>query len=73
MSGALDPPVGSNTCGAGAMCCYTAAKLEIAEAENERMRAVLQEIADAKGFDNIGRWARRKARGALSHDDGYTP
>jgi hypothetical protein len=27
--------------------------------------SALREIADAKGFDNIGNWARRKAREAL--------
>lgn len=33
--------------------------------ERNRLRVVLQDIADASGFDNIGKWARNKAKDAL--------
>ena len=43
-------------------------ELEISEAQrdNARLRDVLVEIANAKGFDNIGNWARNTARAALA-------
>ena len=33
--------------------------------KRNRLRVVLQDIADASGFDNIGNWARNKAQAAL--------
>lgn len=33
--------------------------------ESSRFRAALEEIANANSFDNIGRWARNRARQAL--------
>lgn len=35
------------------------------ERERDEARGVLQEIANASHFDNIGNWARNKARQAL--------
>ena len=32
------------------------------ERERDEAREVLREIAEASGFDNIGNWARNKAR-----------
>ncbi len=34
--------------------------------ESNRLRVVLQDIADASGFDNIGNWARNKAKDILA-------
>lgn len=34
--------------------------------ESNRLRVVLQDIADASGFDNIGNWARNKAKDTLA-------
>jgi len=42
------------------------------ERENTRLRAVLSEIAAASRFDNIGNWARNKAKAALANDGGQT-
>jgi hypothetical protein len=36
--------------------------------ERNRLRVVLQDIADASGFDNIGNWARNKAKDALAKE-----
>lgn len=36
--------------------------------ERNRLRVVLQDIADASGFDNIGNWARNKAKNALAKE-----
>ncbi len=33
--------------------------------ERDEARDVLREIAEASGFDNIGNWARNKARNAI--------
>jgi len=35
------------------------------ERERDEAREVLREIAEASGFDNIGNWARNKAKNAL--------
>lgn len=35
------------------------------ERENAELKSVLQEIANAAHFENIGNWARNKAREAL--------
>ena len=35
------------------------------ERERDEARSVLQEIANASHFDNIGNWARNKAKKAL--------
>ena len=35
------------------------------ERERDEARAVLMEIAEASGLDNIGNWARNKARNAI--------
>ena len=43
-------------------------KLERLECENAALRAALREIADASGFDNIGNWARNKAKDALAKE-----
>ena len=43
------------------------------EKEIERLRAVLSEIAEAKGFDNIGAWARNLARTELVKSYGVLP
>jgi len=39
------------------------------ERENTRLRAVLSEIAAASRFDNIGNWARNKAKAALANNE----
>lgn len=46
---------------------WVKAKAERVEALRERdeLRGVLQEIANASHFDNIGNWARNKAKEAL--------
>ena len=36
--------------------------------ERNRYKVALQEIADAAGFDNIGNWARNKARDTLEKE-----
>lgn len=41
------------------------AEIERLRAECERLRGALGEIAAAKGFDNIGAWARNFARKAM--------
>jgi len=38
------------------------------ERENAALREALREIADASGFDNIGNWARKKAKDALGEE-----
>jgi hypothetical protein len=35
------------------------------ERERDEARDVLREIAEASGFDNIGNWARNKAKSAI--------
>ena len=35
------------------------------ERERDEAREILREIAEASGFDNIGNWARNKARNAI--------
>ena len=41
-----------------------------AERERDEAREVLREIAEASGFDNIGNWARNKARKCFSKTAG---
>lgn len=36
------------------------------ERESDCYRKTLEEIANAKGFENVGNWARNKAKAALS-------
>ena len=43
------------------------------EKEIERLRGVLSAIAEAKGFDNIGAWARNFARTELVKSYGVLP
>ena len=40
-------------------------KCEKLERERDEAREVLREIAEASGFDNIGNWARNKAKSAI--------
>lgn len=42
-----------------------AAELAAAQARERLLREALTEIASAKGFDNIGAWARNRARAEL--------
>ena len=37
------------------------------ERERDEAREVLREIAEANGFDNIGNWARNKARKEINY------
>lgn len=46
------------------------AALHAVEAERDALRAALSEIANASGFDNIGRWARNRAQAALNRPSG---
>lgn len=41
------------------------AKIGELEQERDEAREVLREIAEASGFDNIGNWARNKAKSAI--------
>jgi hypothetical protein len=43
----------------------TVLQCELLEKERDEAREVLLEIANASHFDNIGNWARNKAREAL--------
>lgn len=41
------------------------AKIGELEQERDEAREILREIAKANGFDNIGNWARNKAKSAI--------
>lgn len=43
------------------------------ERENVRLRHALREIADASGWDNIGRWARNRAKHILANTQDDSP
>lgn len=44
------------------ICSQTLIEINKAHEERDEAREVLREIAEASGFDNIGNWARNKAR-----------